>query len=83
MQKLYIEQTDRTPEIKFEYGKLRILGTFVPDDPYEFYSVLHDWIKIYSKSPAPETIVKLGLSYTRGFSMEYIEALLQEVDLLE
>jgi hypothetical protein len=79
MTKLYINRTDRTPEINFEYGKLCIFGTFVPENPYEFYSELYNWIKFYSKSPATETIVNVGIAYTRGFAMEYIEALLQEV----
>ena len=79
MQKLSIEQTDRTPQINFENGKLRIFGTFVPVEAYEFYSILYNWIKIYSKSTATETIVDVGIAYTRGFAMEYIEALLQEV----
>ena len=79
MTKLYIEETDRTPEIEFTNGKLRIFGTYAPQEPYEFYSVLHDWIKIYSKSPAPLTVVEIGITHTRGFFMEYIESILQDL----
>ena len=82
MKKLYIEQTDRTPEIKFKYGKLRIWGTFVPVDPAEFYSPLHEWIEKYSTNPAPETVVEIGIVYTRGNAMLYIQRLLQELILL-
>jgi hypothetical protein len=82
MKKLYIEPTDRTPKIEFNDGHLLLWGTFVPDDPYEFYSVLHDWIKIYSIAPAVETVVEIGIAYVRGFAMDYVEALLQEVILL-
>ena len=79
MTRLYIEKTDRTPEIDFTFGKLRIFGTYAPDEPYEFYSVLYNWIKIYSKSPASLTVVEIGITHTRGFFMEYIESILQDL----
>lgn len=82
LKKLNIEQTDRTPEIKFKYGKLRIWGTFVPIDPAEFYIPLHEWVNKYSNSPAPVTVVDIGLKYTRGYAMHYIQKLLQELIML-
>jgi len=82
MEKLYIEQTDRTPEIKFSYGNLSLRGTFVPENPDEFYLPIHEWVKKYSIAPVPETIVDLGLTYTRGYAMNYIQKLLQELILL-
>jgi len=82
MNTLYIEKTDRTPEIDFSVGKLRIWGTFVPENPAEFYLPLHDWLKNYSIAPATETVVDIGIAYVRGYSMDYIEALLQEVIML-
>ena len=48
-------------------------------ESYEFYSLLHDWIKIYSKSPALLTVVEIGIIHTRGFFMEYIESILQDL----
>lgn len=82
MKKLYIEPTDRTPEIRFEYGKLRIWGTFVPVDPAEFYIPLYEWVNKYSIAPAPVTVVDIGLKYTRGYAMNYIQKLLQNLILL-
>jgi|ERR1035437_2093983 hypothetical protein len=79
MQKLYIEQTDRTPEIKFSYGNLSLKGTFVPVDAVGFYLPLHEWVKTYSISPAPETVIDIFLTYTRGYAMNYIQKLLQEI----
>ena len=83
LKKLYIKQTDRTPEIEFQYGKLRISGTFVPVDPAAFYSVIHEWVKTYSISPAPETDIDIKLLYTRGYAMNYLQKLLQELILTE
>jgi hypothetical protein len=83
IKKLWIEQTDRTPEIEFKYGKLRIWGTFVPVDPAGFYLPLHEWVKTYSISPVRETVVDIGLIYIRGYAMSYIQKLLQELILLK
>jgi hypothetical protein len=82
MQNLYIEQTDRTPEIKFEYGKLRIWGTFVPVYPTELFELLMEWVEYYSISPAPITIVDICIDYVRGYGMNIIEKLLKELVLL-
>ena len=82
MKKLYIEPTDRTPEIKFKYGKLRIWGTFVPVDPAGFCIPLFEWVMKYSLSPAPETVIDIFLTYTRGYAMKYMQKLLQELIML-
>ena len=83
LKKLYIKHTDRTPEIEFQYGKLRIWGTFVPVDPVGFYSPLYEWVKKYSLAPAQETVVDIGLKYTRGYAMNCIKKLLQELILIK
>ncbi len=82
LKKLYIKQTYRTPLIEFTDGKLWIWGTFVPENPAEFYLPLHDWIEEYSANPTAETVVDLGVRYTRGYWMPYIEKLLQELIML-
>ena len=71
------KQTGRTPEIEFSDGKLRIWGTFVPEDPAEFYQLLHQWVMDYSTKPASETIVDIGIKYTGGFWMPFIQKLLK------
>ena len=82
LKKLYIKQTYRTPLIEFTDGKLCIWGTFVPENPAEFYLPLHDWIEEYSANPAAETVVDFGVRYTRGYWMHYIQILLHELILL-
>lgn len=83
MEKLYIERTDRTPLIEFTEGKLRIWGTIVPENPAEFYLPLNDWVKKYSTNPAPETVIEVGIIYTRQNPMNYLQKLLQELILLK
>jgi hypothetical protein len=82
MEKLNIEQTSRTPLVEFTVGRLRIWGTFVPENPAEFYLPLHNWIIEYSDNPAIETIVDVGIVYINGFTMPYLQKLLQELILL-
>lgn len=82
MEKLYIERTDRTPLIEFTNGKLRIWGTIVPENPNEFYFPLYEWVKEYSISPAKETIIEIGIIYTRNSGMINIQKLLQELILI-
>jgi hypothetical protein len=82
LKKLYSKPTDRTPEIKFKYGKLRICGTLVPNNPAEFYMPLFEWVKKYSLAPAPETVLDIYIRYIRGYAMSYIQKLLQELILL-
>jgi hypothetical protein len=82
MHTLYIDQTERTPKIRFSNGNLLLWGTFIPVDPAGFYLPLHEWVKKYTLAPARETIVDLGLTYIRGYAMNYIEKLLQELIML-
>ncbi len=83
LKKLYIEQTDRTPEINFTHGRLRIWGTFVPLDPAGFNLPLHEWVKKYSITPASVTLIEIGIKYTRGYAMNYLKKLLQELILIK
>ena len=83
MDTLYIDQTERTPKIRFCDGNLLIWGTFVPVDPAVFYLLLHEWVIKYSNSPAPVTVVDIGLKYTRGYTMNYIKKLLQELIIIK
>lgn len=82
MHTLNIDQTERTPKIRFSYGNLLIWGTFVPVDPVGFYSPLYEWVIKYSNSPAPETVINIGIRYTRGYAMNYMEKLLHELIML-
>jgi hypothetical protein len=79
MENLYIERTDRTPLVEFTHGKLRLWGTFVPENPLEFYLPLYDWVKEYSIAPAPVTIVEIGIIYTRQNPMNFLQKLLKEL----
>lgn len=77
MEKLFIQKTTRSPEISFSYGELRLWGRFIPDNPIDFFVPLHNWIRMYSMNPAHETIVDIGIHYTNGNWMPFIEKLLK------
>jgi hypothetical protein len=82
MNTLYIDQTGRTPKIRFSDGKLLLWGTIVPVDPDGYYSQLQEWVMEYSVAPVKETIVDIGIEYVRGFGMSFIQKLLQELIML-
>jgi hypothetical protein len=48
-------------------------------NPAEFCSVLYEWVNEYSNAPAPVTIIDVGLEYTRGYAMHFIQKLLHEL----
>lgn len=83
MHTLDIDQTERTPNIRFSYGNLSLRGTFVPIDPAGFYLPLREWVEKYSISPASETVIDIGLMYTRGYAMQYLMKLLQRLILIK
>ena len=61
---------------------LRIWGTFVSVDLAGFCIPLYEWVIKYSNSPAPVTIVDIGIKYIRGYAMRYMKKLLQELIVL-
>ncbi len=83
MEKLFIQKTTRSPEVNFAEGDLRLWGTFTQDDPISFYVPLHNWIRMYSMNPAPETTVHIAIHHTNGYWMPYIEKLLKAMILLQ
>jgi hypothetical protein len=40
------------------------------------------WVRKYSLAPAPETVLDIYIRYIRGYAMNYIHKLLQELIML-
>lgn len=74
MENLILEQSFKTPEISFQAsnGDLLLKGRVFPENPEEFFSPVIHWLQQYSLNPAPETRLKLCLSYFNSTSSEYI-----------
>jgi hypothetical protein len=64
LENLVIEETSDTPGIDFKSnGGLFIKGRSTPDECYEFYGPVIDWIKKYCDSPAEKTELNMAFSY--------------------
>ncbi len=65
MERLFIEETLKTPEINFNPGAgiFSIKGKSIPDDAESFYSEVLEWFDDYLVSPNGETEVSIDLEY--------------------
>jgi len=68
------EGSKQTPEINFDAssGILEIMGRSIPENTFEFFNPVLEWLEEYAKSPAPKTIVKVNLEYFNTSSSKYI-----------
>jgi hypothetical protein len=63
--KVHIEATKYTPEINLdaEKGLIEFKGKSYPENTFEFYKPIIDWIKEYAKNPKDETTVNMEIVY--------------------
>ena len=78
MEPLIIQSAEDTPEIVFdpEQNIFKISKISVPEDAYEFYHPVIQWVREYSKDPLPETIVEFDLEYVNSASAKQLIQLL-------
>jgi CRISPR/Cas system CMR-associated protein Cmr1 (group 7 of RAMP superfamily) len=74
MEALILKGTNETPNVVFnkQTGEFSISGKSLPEDVKEFYKPLLDWITVYSKSPNPETKLKVKMDYFNTASSKMI-----------
>ncbi len=65
MEDVFIQRTDRTPEVDFKAstGIISITGKSIPENPISFYKSLSNWVDRYLEQPKPETVVRVVLEY--------------------
>lgn len=65
MDNIFIEGTDRTPEVdlNFDSGNLKISGRSITENPISFYKKIEEYISLYIKDPQPKTTFKVVLEY--------------------
>jgi len=81
MEKLIIEGTKQSPYVDFnaETGKLELSGRSIPENSFEFYNPLLEWLGEYAKSPQSETVLKVYLEYFNTSSSKYILEVLKKL----
>ena len=84
MKKLFLEPKDTLPGILLEResGKLKIYGKSCPDNPFEFYAPIFEWIKGYMENPSKKTILELYLSYFNTASAKIILTIMKKMENL-
>jgi len=70
MENLHIEATKYTPEINLdaEKGLIQIKGKSYPENTFEFYAPVIEWIREYFKNPKEPTIVEMEIIYFNSSS---------------
>lgn len=81
MKHLKIEGTKQSPFVDFnaEKGKLELRGRSIPENSFEFYNPLLEWLMEYAKNPKEETVLKVYLEYFNTSSSKYILEVLKKL----
>lgn len=83
MDNLFLAKTKSTPEINFDKNKnyLKIEGESYPENSFEFYEPIFEWLEKYLKEIKNETVIlDISLSYLNTSSTKSIMCIL---DILE
>ena len=78
MKPIILQATEDTPEVIFNPSEniFRIARVSVPEDAYEFYQPLIQWLNEYSKNPLPETIFEFDMDYVNTASNKQLMQLM-------
>lgn len=83
MDNLKLTATVRTPMVSFNTnGHFEITGISMPDNAYEFYIEVLDWVKNYAKNPKSETYLAVKLRYLNSSSSSMMFKLFSELNTM-
>jgi hypothetical protein len=73
MNKLIFEATKHTPRVNFDHssGIFEISGRSIPENAFEFFRPILDWLDVYRLEPQKKTILKVYLEYYNTSSSKY------------
>jgi hypothetical protein len=86
MQKaLKLKGTKETPEISFdrEANEFKISGRSLPEDSFQFYQPVIDWMKEYLKDPLPVTELVTFFEYFNSSSIKQLLILFKCIESLQ
>lgn len=74
MEKLFLEETDDTPEVLLDpaEGVFRISKISVPENALDFYRPILEWIKEYAEDPVIQTVFEFNLEYVNTASSKQV-----------
>lgn len=84
LKQLKIAGTDDQPEVLFDKERniFKISGRSLPEDSYEFYLPLVEWMEQYVKDPNPSTQLNISLEYLNSSSVKQIFFFLTKMETL-
>lgn len=82
MSPIHLPPTDKTPEVRFDPGTglLELTGCSIHENAEAFFRPVMQQLEQYLLQPAPQTKVRLALTYFNSSSSKYILDLLRIVD---
>lgn len=74
MESIQIEGTPKTPTVEFDAAKhtFSIKGRSIPENSFDFYKPIYDWIESYANRPADRTEIHMKLEYFNTSSSKCI-----------
>lgn len=81
MENLIIEETKYTPSIKLDFkkGLLELMGKSYPENTFEFYKPMMDWVeKYFDGNEQKKTVVNMEIIYFNSSSSKLFFDLLEE-----
>lgn len=84
MESLIIESTNKTPRVFFNAlsGKMELVGRSIPENSFQFYDPLLQWLDEYAKNPRELTQFVFKLDYFNTSSSMYILGILKKLEKL-
>ena len=83
METIYIEETAKTPFIKFnaDEGRLTIKGKSITENAHKFYNpIINDWLEQYAVKPQIQTTANIELEYFNTSSSMWILRLFKKLE---
>jgi hypothetical protein len=84
MNNLVIEATRKTPGIFFDVsnGIFEISGRSIPENSYEFYKPVVDWLNDYISAPLGKTVLKVSLDYFNTSSSKALLDIFKKLEVI-
>ncbi|NOR87923.1 MAG: DUF1987 domain-containing protein [Bacteroidales bacterium] len=81
MENLKIAGSKQSPFVDFnaETGKLELSGRSIPENSFEFYNPLLEWLDTYAQQSQEKTVLKVYLEYFNTSSSKYILEVLKKL----
>jgi hypothetical protein len=83
MSNLIIENSIKTPSITLDTnGIMEIKGKSIPENSFEFYKPVFDWLESYIQSPSSKTEMKISLEYFNTSSSKCLLDIFRKLETL-